>query len=128
MATGTPWSWANENAVETSRAFATESTASGRAPSYRGFWVSFTVSYVAEPGRARVPSTCAARRRQSAAVGGWTEVEVVPLGWTGGAGVSGGGEASWGVHAWTTSARPAAATRAPARTGRRPSPLFTARG
>ena len=55
--------------MATSLAFATERTARGRAPSYRGFCVSRTVLYVEEPGRARVPSTCEARRLQSAAVG-----------------------------------------------------------
>jgi hypothetical protein len=75
-----------------------------------------------------VPSTCAARRFQSVAVAGVTGVpgeDAVPVGWTGGAGVSVGGEAVWEAQASMTPATP---TRAPARTGRRPSNLSTVAG
>src|SRR5690349_5578414 len=94
-----PWCWAKANAVDTSCAPATESTARGRAPSYRGFWVSRTTSYDEEPGRARVPCTWAARPRQSAAVGPPPTAELrwagaVDPGETGGAGLACGGDAS----------------------------------
>ena len=78
--------------------------------------VSRTASYDEEPGRASLPWTCRARRRQSAVVGGFAapdlvlDVAIPADGAADGAGESAGGLASWGAQAPRTPATPPASS------------------